>query len=138
LENENIDKILKNIKQKRALEEGDVIVGVVVQTTDKIAIINIDYKNQHVLSPSSSGVLFINNVSDGYIDKMGDIVRIGDIVRAKIIEKDKFGFKLAINEEDLGVIKSNCYNCKAELQLTSNSIKCLKCKTINLKKIAKM
>lgn len=138
MKNENVKDILKNIKEKRALEEGDVVTGVVVQTTDKIAIINIDYKNQHVLSPSSSGVLFINNVSDGYIEKMGDVVRIGDIVKAKVVEKDKFGFKLAINEEDLGVIKSNCFKCKSKLQLTSNSIKCLNCKTINLKKIAKM
>lgn len=136
--NTDIKDILKNIKKKRALEEGDVIYGTVVQTTDKIAIINIENKNQYVLSPSSSGVLFINNVSDDYVEKMGDITRIGDIVKAKVVEKDKFGFKLAINEDDLGVIKSYCNKCKNELQLTSNNIKCLKCKTINLKKIGKM
>lgn len=136
--NENIEKILKNIPQKKQLGENDIVIGEVVQTTDKIAIINIDYKNQNVLSPSATGILFINNVSNDYVEKTGDALRKGDIVKAKVIERDKFGFKISILDDNLGVIKSYCYKCKEELPLSSNIIKCLKCKTINNKKIGKM
>jgi len=135
---DNIQKILKNIHQQRTLREGDIVIGEVVQTTDKIAIVNINNKSEHVLSPSATGILFINNASEDYVEKMGDVVRIGDIVKAKITEQDKFGFKIKISEPDLGVIKSYCKNCKAELNLTDASIKCLNCKTINTKKIGKM
>lgn len=133
-----IQKIINNIPKQRVLEEGDIIFGEVVQTTDKIAIINITYKKQNILSPSATGILFINNVSSDYIEKMGDVTRIGDVIKAKVNEKDKFGFKLTINEEGLGVVKSNCYKCKSELNLEDKEIKCLKCKTINYKKIGKM
>jgi exosome complex component CSL4 len=137
-ENKNIQEILKNIPKQKKLDEGDIVIGKVVQTTDKIAIINIDYKDQKVLSPSATGILFINNASQDYVEKMGDVVRIGDIVKAKVDQRDKFGFKLKINEENLGVIKSYCKNCRAELSLLDNTIKCLKCKTTNTKKIGKM
>ena len=134
----DVQKILASIPKKRALDEGDIVIGVIVQTTDKIAIVNIDYKTQNVLSPSATGILFINNVSSDYVEKMGDIVRIGDIIKAKVNEKDKFGFKLTINEPELGVIRSNCFKCKAELNLSESPIKCLKCNTVNTKKIGKM
>jgi exosome complex component CSL4 len=138
-ENVDIKKILDKIPKQRALEEGDVVTGVIVQTTDKIAILSLEAtKKQHILTPSSSGVIFIRNASDDYVEKMGDVVRIGDIVKAKIVEVDKFGFKFAINEEELGVLQSNCSKCKTPLILDSTSIKCLKCNTINLKKIAKV
>ncbi len=136
--NKDILKIIEKIPKKKGLDKDDVIIGVVVQTTDKIAIINIENKKQNVLTPSATGILFINNVSKDYIEKMGDVVRIGDIIKAKVIEKDKFGFKLTIDENNLGVIKSNCFKCKTELVLNQKEIKCLKCKTINHKKIGKM
>lgn len=137
-ENRSVEEILKKIPKKRSLEENDIIIGVIVQTTDKIGIVNIDYKSQHVLSPSATGIIFIKEVSKDYVEKMGDVLRIGDIVKARVIEKDKFGFKLSISDKELGVIKSNCYKCKAELKLSSAEIKCLKCNTINTKKIGKM
>lgn len=134
----NSNEVLNRVPKQKGLDKGDLIFGVVVQTTDKIAIINIEDKKQKVLTPSSTGILFINNVSKDYIEKMGDVLRKGDIVKAKVIEKDKFGFKLTIDEKDLGVIKSNCFKCRSELLLTQNNIKCFNCKTINLKKIGKM
>jgi exosome complex RNA-binding protein Csl4 len=67
---DNIQKILKNIPQKRTLREGDIVIGEVVQTTDKIAIVNINNKSEHVLSPSATGILFINNASEDYVEKM--------------------------------------------------------------------
>jgi exosome complex component CSL4 len=137
-ENNSVEEILKKVPKKRGLDENDIIIGVIVQTTDKIAIVNIDYRNQHVLSPSATGIIFIKEVSKDYVEKIGDVLRIGDIIKARVIEKDKFGFKLSISDKDLGVIKSNCRKCKTELKLTRNEIKCLKCNTINTKKIGKM
>jgi len=135
---DDLQDIFKNIPKKETLQVGDIIFGKVIQTTDKIAIISINTKDKNkVLSPTSSGILFVNNVSSEYIDKLPDLVRKNDIIKAKIIDMDKFIFKLTINEDDLGVIKANCHKCKQPLTIT-NHMKCLKCKTEQKRKIPKM
>lgn len=134
--NKEIQKLLNNIPKQKTMDIGDYVFGRVVQVTDKIAIINI-FDIDKILTPSSTGILFVNHASSDYVEKVGDVMRIGDVLKAKIIDKDKFEFKLSIAEDQLGVVQAFCSNCKARLNLNSPQERCLNCKTMNFKKIIK-
>lgn len=139
LETNELEQIISKIKKKEVLKKGDLVYGNVVQTTPKVAIIDIKTNNKNkVLSPTDTGILFINDISNSYIDKVSDLVKKNDIIKAKIIDQDKFGFKLTINEPDLGVVRAICYKCKEPLDLNTKIIKCIKCKTEQNRKIGKM
>ncbi|MFA6650419.1 MAG: exosome complex RNA-binding protein Csl4 [archaeon] len=141
-EKEILNKIFTKIKTKEPLQEGDVVFGKVVQTTDKIAIVEVEYaeNKQKAISPSNNGVLFVNNISDEYIEKVGDLLRKGDIIKAEITDADTFGYKLTINADNYGVIYANCIKCKKPLNLNNNQtqIKCLNCKQTQARKIIKV
>jgi len=134
-----LQSIFKRIPSKLNAKEGDIVYGKVVQTTDKVAIIELNYSDKNkAFSPSQTGVLFINNISDDYLEKLSDAVRKGDVIKAKVHEADKFGFKITINEPGLGVIRANCYKCKQSLNLEDKELRCSNCKTTQTRKIGKM
>ena len=131
--------IFKQIPTKKNINEGDVIIGRVMMVTNKLAKIEfLDSIENKVFSPAKEGVLFVNNITNGYLDKVQDLIMPGDIVKAKILSKDDFGFILTINEPELGVIKANCYKCKQPLDITKQPVRCIKCKTEQPRKVAKL
>ena len=140
-EKQILQKIFSKIKTKEPLTVGDVVYGKIVQTTDKIAIVDIEgtVNNQKAISPSSTGIIFINNITDQYIEKVGDLLRKGDVIKAEITDADPFGYKLTVNGDEYGVISANCIKCKKPLNLNNNltELKCLNCKTTQTRKTIK-
>lgn len=137
-----LDNIFKKISPKQNIKVGDVIYGKVRQANDKMVFVNINRVEgkQKVLTPSSDGVLFARDIAHQYVE-VGDCFKKGDIIRAKVIDIDKFGIKLSTADNDLGVIKANCLYCRKPLNLKhaiNNEVKCLNCKAVQKKKIAKV
>jgi len=141
-EKDNIQEIFNRIKTKEPIDVGDIVYGIVVSTTEKMAFIDVDCADfNKVISPSSTGVLFVNQIVGGYLEKVSDLIRKGDVVKARVTEANKFGFRVTTNEPSLGIIKANCSNCKKPLILnTTNNftIKCLNCQAQQTRKIVKM
>jgi exosome complex RNA-binding protein Csl4 len=142
VEKDNIREIFDKIREKDIINAGDVVYGVVVSTTEKMAFIDVDCTDfNKVISPSSTGVLFVNQIVDGYLEKVSDLIRKGDLVKARVTEANKFGFRVTTGESNLGIIKGNCINCKHPLKLNlanNYTIKCENCQTQQTRKIAKM
>ena len=137
--NNEIKSILKNIPKKKIIEEGDIAIGKVVNVNDKVAIIELQPINKtQVITPSTTAILFVSNIQEGYVEKASDLIKKQDIVKVVILERDKYGYKVATNKDGLGVIKANCYKCKRPLNLNSPQIKCLHCKTLQPRKIGKL
>lgn len=136
---EEIKAILKNISKKKPVAIGDIVYGKVVVLKEKIAVISLDYaENNKVLSPADSGVIFISNVSEGYVKNIEEFLKKGDVVKAKIIEITPYEFKLTIAEKELGVIKGHCVKCKQELNNTGTQVRCFNCGTVQTKKFVKI
>lgn len=138
-QDKEINSMLKNIPKKKIIKEGDIVLGKVVNVTDKIAIIELQTTEKtQVLVPSTTAILFVSNITDGYVEKASDLIKKDDIVKVMVTEQDKYGYKVTTNKEGLGVVKANCYKCKKPLNLNTNQIKCLYCKTLQPRKIGKM
>jgi len=78
------------------IQPGDTVKGKVVKVEDKIALVDIGYKNE--------GILTIGEVSNVHIDKVSDVLKEGDEIDVRVLriddEEDKvFLSKRAVDRE---------------------------------------
>ena len=83
----------------------------------------------HLLVTSFSGGIHISQAQKGYVAKLTDEFRIGDLIEAKvtkIIGIDNVDLTTA--EEELGVLKAMCTKCRHYMKQTSrNEVECPNC-----------
>ena len=92
---EGIDKAIKIIESlTREIQVGDILEGKVVKTAAFGAFIS--------LAPNKDGMVHISKLSDNRTEKVEDVVKIGDMVKVKVIEIDKTGkISLSMKESDI-------------------------------------
>ncbi len=80
----------------QVIQPGDTVKGRVVKVEDKVALVDIGYKNE--------GILTIGEVSNVHIDTVGDVLKEGDEIDVRVLriddEEDKvFLSKRAVDRE---------------------------------------
>ena len=116
---------------------GDVVIGVVTTVSDDIAFIDI-FQIEGVSSRSIdfSGVIHISQISEKYIKTMYEALRLGDIIRAKVLN-DRSPFQLTTKGPQHGVILASCSKCGAILKRQSDdSMICPVCGNIEKRKVS--
>ena len=89
---ERAKKIIESIVND--IEPGQIFEGTVVRMMDFGAFVQ--------LSPNKDGMIHISKLSDQRVNKVEDVVHIGDKVRVKVLEVDKMGrIKLSMRPQDL-------------------------------------
>ncbi|WP_448973833.1 polyribonucleotide nucleotidyltransferase [Oribacterium sp.] len=89
---ERAKKIIESIVND--IEPGQIFEGTVVRMMDFGAFVQ--------LSPNKDGMIHISKLSDQRVNKVEDVVRIGDKVRVKVLEVDKMGrINLSMRPQDL-------------------------------------
>ena len=94
VEQENIDKAVNMIRMiVEPVEEGKVYEGKVVRIMQFGAFVE--------LAPNKDGLIHISKLSKDRVEKVEDVVNIGDDVRVKVIEVDKMGrINLSLKDVD--------------------------------------
>ncbi len=116
---------------------GDIVVGVVTSVSDDIAFIDI-FQIEGVTSRSISfsGVIHISQVSEKYIKSMYEALRLGDVVRARVLN-DKSPFQLTTKGPQFGVILASCSRCGSTLKRQSNdTMVCPVCGFVEKRKVS--
>lgn len=89
---ERAKKIIESIVND--IEPGQIFEGTVVRMMDFGAFVQ--------LSPNKDGMIHISKLSDQRVNKVEDVVHIGDKVRVKVLEVDKMGrINLSMRQQDL-------------------------------------
>lgn len=84
VEKENIDAAVKLIKSiVEPIKEGEIYEGKVVRIMQFGAFVQ--------LTPTKDGLIHISKLAKERVEKVEDVVNIGDLVRVKVIEVDKMG-----------------------------------------------
>lgn len=86
---EQAEKVIEMVKQiVREYKVGEITQGVVVKILDFGAIVD--------LGGGQDGMIHVSELSDGYVKKVEDVVKVGDKVKVKIIkiENGKIGLSL--------------------------------------------
>ena len=96
-------------KQVQPLEVGSIVYGRVAFVKDAVVVITMaraekDGKPTKIFD--SSATINISRVSSEYVSSLDDYFKIGDYVKARVMDINTWGVDLATNEKGLGVIFS--------------------------------
>ncbi len=107
------------------LRVGDIVYGVVDDIRGMMATATIQaiHGRTRQISGESGGTIHISNVSEEYTEDIHDMYRLGDIIRAKVIQV-KPSLQLTTAEPTLGVVKALCSVCRGPLEMRGRELYC--------------
>lgn len=117
--------------------KGVVVYGVVAVVKDEYAIVRILAEaNGHKYQNVFTGLLHITQASEGYVKNLYDVLRVGDLVKAKVLN-DNPPYNLTVRDRKLGVLLAFCGNCGLTLDKSNNdTLKCRRCGNIEKRKLS--
>lgn len=113
------------------LKSGMIVFGQISEVRGQRALIKINNVkgSSRSLTNSFSGGIHISQADKGYVSKLTDEFRIGDLVEArvtKVIGVDNVD--LTTSDRELGVIKAMCTKCRHFMKKSSkNEVICPNC-----------
>ncbi|MCC7553874.1 MAG: exosome complex RNA-binding protein Csl4 [Methanobacteriaceae archaeon] len=140
IENKKISIIPKTNKPS-VLKIEDKVYAQITDLKGQRALINIDklIDTDRQLALPYLGAIHISQVKKGYLEKLTDAFRIGDIIEAKIIKITGDNVDLNTFDEDCGVIKAICTRCRGFMKTTprENELQCENCNKKERREISK-
>jgi len=124
-------------KHPKLPERNSIVNGVVVLVKDEYAVIKIfeDLKGDEYLT-GFTGVLHISQASETHIKDLYEVIRMGDIVRAKVLNNNP-PYNITLREPRLGVVLAFCGNCGSVLKkIGPNMLKCVRCGRVERRKLS--
>ncbi len=115
---------------------GTVVIGQIGNAQSDNVLVRIYKIGKKQLTGNFGGILHVSDVSDRYVDSMADVVKPGDIVRAKVISAKNQIFHLSTNDKNLGILYAFCSRDGTLLEQQHYDLRCPKCGNIERRKIA--
>ena len=115
---------------------GSIVTGEATDVRNKNAVLRIFKVGDKKLSGFFKGALHISGVSHGYVDNMYNVVKSGDIVRAKVISTANRSIFLSTADRDLGVLYAQCSMCGNVLKPANRGMGCSECGNFESRKLA--
>lgn len=123
-----------------ALEVGKPIVGEVADVRGQRASVKINRikGEDRNLVTSFVGGIHISQAQKGYLAKLTEAFRIGDIVQGKVTKVIGLdNVDLTTADDEMGVLKAMCTNCRHYMvQIGKNEVHCLNCDRKERRKLA--
>ncbi|MEM1931725.1 MAG: exosome complex RNA-binding protein Csl4 [Sulfolobales archaeon] len=115
---------------------GAIVLAVVTEMREDFARTRILTVNNVPLNYPFTGILHVSQVIEktGEIKQMYSYVRIGDIVKSKVLNSFP-PYLLTIKDAKLGVVLASCSKCGAQLRLSKDKLKCPECGNIETRKL---
>jgi len=138
-----IDKVqklvcVKHVRNKPFIPKpGDIVLGVVSSISEDLAFIDIfQIEGKNSRSIDFTGVIHVSQASDKFIETLYDAMRLGDVVRAKVLN-DRIPYQLTTKGPQFGVIAALCSRCGALMKKHSDeTLICPRCGNIEKRKIS--
>ncbi|HEX3012899.1 MAG TPA: exosome complex RNA-binding protein Csl4 [Methanobacterium sp.] len=112
------------------VEVGKTIVGQITEVRGQRASVKIEKIKDidRELTTSFVGGIHISQAQKGYLSKLTEAFRIGDIVEAKVTKVIGLdNVDLTTANEELGVLKAMCTKCRHYMVKADNELVCLNC-----------
>jgi len=118
---------------------GTIVIGRVAEMSESVAIVDliqVESKGVSFVPNGVSAVLHVSSIKRGYVKDLKEEIKIGDIVRVKIIDVSPHSTKLTTDSRELGVIKAFCSNCRQPLRMSGAKLICDRCGSVENRKTA--
>ena len=141
----NIDKNKREIEVKplqedkrKVVKNGDLVIGTILFLRQySIGISFYTINNKLHFNSAYMGNVHVSEISNKYVEKIQDVYKITDIIRAKVIGQESNEYKLSTSGKNLGVIHAECIICGTVLDKDGfNKLECPRCGNIEYRKLA--
>lgn len=129
---------VRPLQELPILRVGEIVYCVVQELYNEfalVAVVGIEGVEREIVGGRQDGIIHISKISDRYVDEIGKMFRIGDIIRAKVI-RAKPSLQLTTAEPHLGVVRALCMKCRHPLKKQENYLYCERCGRKETRKIA--
>jgi len=118
------------------LKVGDVVYATVsdIRSSMATAQVVILHGVDRQLSGDTEAAIHISNVSSEYTEEFRQVFRLGDIIRAQVIQAQP-SLQLTTAGPTLGVVKALCSECRGPLIRRGNELYCERCEHSEQRKI---
>ena len=117
--------------------KGSIVYGKVSDAKKQLVDLTIGKIDSNELNTPVTGTLHISCVSESYTENMTDAYRIGDIVKAHIVDDIRQPCYISTVGHEFGCILARCTRCGAYLKRKGRStLKCMECENIERRKIS--
>lgn len=118
-------------------QQGAIVIAVIAEVREDFAKSRIYIVNNSPLKYPFTGVLHVTQIAEraGEVKQIYEYLKIGDIVRAKVLNRTP-PYLLSIRDPKLGVVLASCSKCGTTLKLSGDRLICPQCGNIEKRKIA--
>jgi exosome complex component CSL4 len=128
--------LVKPLKDIKIPKTGDIVIGWITSMRDDVAFIKVvGYDFVKLFKHSFTAVLHISQATDSRGDNMYNYVRIGDVVKVKVLN-DYLPLLVTIKEPKLGVMLAYCSRCGSALHYDGNKLICSVCGNTEQRKVS--
>ena len=113
-----------------------IVIGQVGNAQSDNVLVKIFKVGSKALSGVVTGIFHISDVQERYVDSMSDVVKPGDIIRAKVISNKNKAYHLSTKDSGLGVLYAFCSRCSHILEPKRYDMRCPNCGNIERRKFA--
>jgi exosome complex component CSL4 len=79
--------------------------------------------------------LHVSKISNAYVENIRDVMRLGDIIRARVIQTEP-SLQVTTAEANLGVVLALCANCRGPMERAgADRVRCPKCERTDSRKL---
>ena len=117
------------------LVEGDVVIARITDVKPAMAICTIvsqEGKRREVSSETLAAV-HVSKIASSYVEDAGDLLRPGDLVRAKVIQALP-SVQLTTSGPHFGALHSLCSLCREPLDKKGDKLYCTRCERTEVRK----
>jgi exosome complex component CSL4 len=132
--------VSSNVPEPPVLKKGDIVIGSVEDVREQSANVQIAMSRGNegrALPLPDYGTIHISQTRGSYVRQLSTEFKVGDIVRAKVLDVAREPIRLSTSDSDLGVIFAACSNCRSPLELEGNKLRCPNCGNLESRKLAK-
>ncbi len=127
IDNEEKTISLSTINPPSSLKVGNHVIGHITEVKQNKALVTIKMIKglNRELIMGYKGFIHISKANNEFISSLHDMFKIGDIVEAKVL--NIYGSEyidLSTSDEDTGVIKAMCVNCRKFMKLDNDKLVC--------------
>jgi len=132
-----------SVSQKRVLGHlgiGTVIIGSIENIVEPIALVRVrvgsDGKDSRYGDNPDYAVLHASMIKKGYVKNVRDEYKIGDLIRAKIVDLRNGEMRLSTDSDELGAVKAFCGKCRHAMKIAPGGLECEACEAKDNRKVA--
>ena len=135
--NTRVINVKPRIREPILPRRGSIVYGIIVLIREEYAIVRlVSDVNGVKYHTVFTAILHISQVTDKFIKDLFEVLRMGDVVKAKVLN-DSIPYNISIKDPKLGVVLAFCGKCGSLLKFESGDLlKCPVCGNSERRKVS--